>query len=260
MQAIYTPPVRYEFSRPQACFAYWQALAALGLTPTAPFLSVLVAHGGFECGNFAEGLWNCNPGNIKADLVGLHAPAWSGEFTCITVNEILERDGQNIEVWFSPEGELVGRRGSALRYPALAVPPGHAQTRMRAFSSLAEGVTDKIKFLLGDHWKGALEFAKRGDAAGYVRSIRAGGYFTAYRGQPDPTPYETSVVSLAHTYRPIVEAVGGSPVSTEPLSRVQADPLEAVRTDLIGDDLRARIVAAQAPILDSILEEARKRT
>lgn len=200
MRGTYVAPQRAEYTREQACVAYWQACGALGWSPTVELVSVLVAHGALESGNFKTGLWNNNPGNIKA------GEAWEGKYTCVVLNEVLTRNGKNVTVWFAPEGELVAGKSSAVKGTPVAVPPGHPQTRLRAFDTLADGIADKLRFLSMPHWLPALAPARRGDPSGYVRAIRGGGYFTAYKGQPDPTPYETSVVSLFHSYRPIVEA------------------------------------------------------
>lgn len=210
MIGTYVSPVRCSYSREQAVLAYWMALDTLGVKPTVELTSVLAAHGALECGNFSGGLWNNNPGNVKA------SEKWEGQFTCITVNEILKGpDGKFHERWFAPEGELSGKGGNLLGAP-LPVPPGHAQTRMRAFPTLDDGIADKLRFLLSPRWAPCLEPAKRGDASAYVRAIRARGYFTAYADVPQDkaTPYETSVIRLVSSYRPLAERVGRGEVHT----------------------------------------------
>jgi hypothetical protein len=80
---------------------------------------------------------------------------------------------------------------------------------MRAFDSLDDGLEDKIRFLFSPNWRAAFERAIAGDASGFVRSLRARNYFTAYANMPAnaTTPYETTVVSLERAYRPLVEQV-----------------------------------------------------
>ncbi|MFZ5896793.1 MAG: hypothetical protein ACOY0T_37400 [Myxococcota bacterium] len=249
-------PVRCVYSREQVCQAYWDACSELGLPPTVSLVKVLVAHGALESGNFKIGLWNNNPGNIK---LGART---SGPYTCITLNEVLKdkATGRFVERWFSPEGELSAspnNGGKLLRAP-LPVPPGHPQTRMRAYPTLSEGISDKLRFLLHPGWAVALEFAARGSASGYVRSIRSRGYFTAFAGEPDPTPYEMSVVKLAAAYEPIVEAVASrhEPVAFEP--PVFEEARDAQRLNLIDPELRARIETTVTILLDDALQGVRE--
>jgi hypothetical protein len=206
MLATYVRPLRTTCSRMEAVQAYWLACESLGMKPTIPLVSTLVSHSALECGNF-EKAWNWNISNIKA------GGAWEGLYTCITLNEVLKVKGEPTLVWFAPEGQLTGdpRKGGKLKAPylenPLSVPPGHPQTRMRAFESLTQAVENKIRFFLSPNWETCLKPARIGDVSGYVRMIRVRNYFTAYKGQPDPCRYETDVISLANTYRPLVERV-----------------------------------------------------
>lgn len=254
----YVPPVRCSYSREQACHAYWKACADIGLTPTVPLVTVLVAHGALECGNFSSGLWNNGIANIKA------GEQWPGDYTCVTVNEILKgADGKYHERWFSPAGELTASpaKGGVLKDPAnlTATPPGHPQTRMRAYASLDDAIEDKIRFLLSARWLPCLDFAKRGDASGYVRAIRARGYFTAYAGQPDPCPYETQVVSLTKSYRPKVEAVAAGIVLPIAEPVFDASPVAPVRHNLLDPETIQRLEVMQAEWLDEQMHAPRER-
>lgn len=194
-----------KVSKQEAAYGYWRACADIGLAPSVDLVSVLVAHGALETGNFSVGLFNGNVGNVKA------GPSYVGKYTCITLNEILRnpKTGKNEEYWFAPEGPLTKhpKHGGVLKYAPMPVPPGHPQTRMRAYDTLDDGIEDKIRFMLQPAYSNALDHARRGDAGSYVRSIRARHYFTAYADIPlnQVTPYETSVVSLARAYRPFVE-------------------------------------------------------
>lgn len=249
----YVTPVRCSYSREQACHAYWKACADLGLTPAVPLVTVLVSHGGLECGNFAAGLWNNNPGNVKA------GEKWAGAYTAITLNEVLKGpDGKFHERWFSPAGELTGK-GGALKDPehAITSEPWHEQTRMRAFASLDDGIEDKIRFLLKPNWIECLEFAKRGDASGYVRAIRARNYFTAYAGLPNPVPYETTVVSLANTYRPMVQAVAACAILPMAEPMFEEVPAGATRLNLLDPETIQRLEAMQAQWFDEELHAPR---
>jgi hypothetical protein len=136
------------------------------------------------------------------------------------------------EVWFAPEGRLTAspKKGGVHDHkygPKLAVPPGHAQTRMRAFDTLAAGLENKLRFLMSPPWAAVLVPAQAGNSGGFVRAIRARHYFTAY---PDiamdkQTPYERDVISLAATYRPFVQQaadLGG--VLSEPPAVISIAP------------------------------------
>ncbi len=236
----YVRPTRTLYSREQAVIAYWDACTALGMHPTVPLVTVLVAHGALETGNFQTGCWLSNVGNIKA------SEAWSGSYTCITLNEILKNKttGKLEECWFAPEGELTGdpKKGGKLKAAYLAnpipVPSGHPQTRMRAYSTLAQGVEDKIRFFLKPAWEPCLKPARLGDASGYVRAIRVRNYFTAYKGQPDPTRYELDVISLCNTYRPIVQLVASGNLKAVPVevTPVATPPRNEVPSRFVADD------------------------
>ena len=239
MLAVYVPPALYKYSKLEASMGYWRACLDVGLPPTVDLVSVLVGHGALESGNFQVGCWNNNPGNIKAGA------QWAEKYTCIVLNEMLKEGSTFVEVWFAPEGRLTAspKKGGVHdpKYgPKLAVPPGHAQTRMRAFDTLDDGLENKLKFFMSAPWAPVLIPAGKGDAGGFVRAIRARRYFTAYPTVPlnQVTPYERDVVSLARTYRPFVEqaaeqirAIGSRrppPMLAAPAS---ATPLLATRFD-----------------------------
>jgi hypothetical protein len=171
--------------------AYRTALTNMLGAPTDLAVAVLHAHGALETGHF-KSCWNHNAGNIKAGQM------YEGLYCCIKLNEVL--GGRTI--WFDPRGQLDGRDGP-IKGPVYDIPPGHPQTRMRAYLSLAGGVEDKIRFLLKDRWRDALEMAWDGDPAAYVDAIRERGYFTAAL-----EPYRRAVVSLTQKYLPIAEATG----------------------------------------------------
>lgn len=223
MKAAYVQPVKTPATPLDVSRAYFVALRSLtGKEPTAKAVAVLHAHCALETGNMAS-CWNHNVGNIKA------GEKYEGFYTCIRLNELLN----GVYVWFSPEGREEPKGNVVKTHD---VPPGHPQTRMRAYASLARGIEDKIRFLSAPHWKAAFDFALRGDPNGYVRAIRALGYFTA---QLDP--YERAVVSLTYKYLPVAEGVVATP--TEPIEsdeQLCRDMSECLRTEL-PDWLRARV-------------------
>lgn len=238
MQAIYVPPKLCRYSKLEAAQGYWKACADVGLTPSISLISVLVAHGALESGNFQKGCWNNNPGNIKAGL------SYRGKYTCITLNEVLlnARTGKYEERWFAPAGELTASpsRGGVFKGAPLPVPPGHAQTRMRSYDTLDDGLEDKIRFFMKQH-QPAIAAAQAGDPGRFVREIRARKYFTAYAHIPldKVTPYETAVCSLTKTYLPYVQQVavlvqkGIAPPPAPVLRIAEVDPGPADRKSVV---------------------------
>jgi hypothetical protein len=189
--------------------AYELALGGDG-NVDAEFIAVLMAHGVLETGrDVARGLiaTSCywfNFGNVKA------SNDWAGSYTCIRLNEYLTINGVRSLYWFSPESaEAGGTAGKVGTFVGTrhSVPPGHPQTRMRAFLTLAEGVERKIAFLKHPRFARAWAAAKRGDAEEYVAAIHQQRYFTADLG-----PYARAVVSLYHTYWPIAKKISDQPI------------------------------------------------
>lgn len=207
VKAVYVPPRRTPAPPLEVSLAYLDALTSLtGIVPGPQAVAVLHAHGALETGHF-DHCWNGNAGNIKA------SEDYEGFFTCITLNEKLSRGGKKIYVWFAPEGELTDSpaRGGVLTGQRFTVPNGHPQTRMRAYPTLADGIADKIKFLLGPRWIGALDFAHAGDPEGYVEAIRDRGYFTA-----DLEPYARAVSLLYRKFLPLAQGSVEHPIGLHP--------------------------------------------
>jgi hypothetical protein len=92
---------------------------------------------------------------------------------------------------------------------------------------------DKIDFLAAPNWKPALAFALAGDAAGYVRAIKARNYFTAALD-----PYLRSVVSIAARVLPVAEGVADDiEPDDDATCRDRADCMQVE----LPDWLRARV-------------------
>lgn len=64
-----------------------------------------------------------------------------------------------------------------------SVPPGHPQTRIRAYQSPREGVEAWLSTIQAPRYAGAVEALKRGDADGFLAALKRGGYFTATLGE-----------------------------------------------------------------------------
>lgn len=213
MKAQYVHPTRTPAKPDVVSNAYHDAIWELTeLRPGPEAVAVLHAHGALETGHFDQ-CFNGNAGNIKA------TEGYSGFFTCIELNEILKVEGKRTAHWFAPEGILMNEKGvSAPRSKGgkvvgqpLPVPDGHPYTRMRAYPTLADGIKDKIKFLLGLRWIHCLDYAHAGDPAGYVESIRDMGYFTA-----DLAPYSKAVSLLYRKFLPVAKETVSHPISLHP--------------------------------------------
>jgi hypothetical protein len=147
MIATYVPSVLTPLTFDEAAGALRAALRdKLQANPTTEALALALA------------IWNANYGNVKA------GPNYVGMYTCITLNEVL---GGKV-VWFAPEGQLAGGRGTPIVGERHAVPPGHPQTRMRAYANRYDGAFAYVDFVAGGRYADAWQRLLVGDAAGYV--------------------------------------------------------------------------------------------
>jgi hypothetical protein len=151
------------------------------LEPRREVLALCLAKSALETGRWQK-IHNSNFGNIKA------GESYSGNYTCILLNEVI--DGR--VRWFAPHGEVIRLQGGSFtntsdkRHP---IPPGHPQTRMRAYAGPTDGAGQYVDFLRArpKMWNALLT----GDPHQFVRALKAGGYFTA-----DEAPYARAVASL----------------------------------------------------------------
>lgn len=197
----YVEPQRTVISSSQALVGFrdgWR-LRFAG-SPSARCVALLTAQSALESG-WWKSMWNCNPSNIKA------GQSWTGLYTCIRLNELID----GVYVWFSPEGE---ERPFKNVIKTHSVPPGHPQTRMRAFRTFAEGVADKLQFLSHARFARALRLAELGDASGYVQEIKAQRYFTA-----ELAPYLRAVLQITDKLEPAAAQLTNAivPITVEPI-------------------------------------------
>jgi hypothetical protein len=187
MKAVYVEPKKtpMTFAEAHTCMK-WALQTHIGKIPSDEVLALALAKTALETGKWTS-IWNSNWGNVKAQ------DTYEGMYTCITLNECLTRQGKTITVWFSPEGELSGppSKGGSLISEPLVVPPGHAQTHMRAFANNYDGVDCYVSFVATGRYKAAWMALLKGDAAAYVHALKAAGYFTA----PEDV-YTKSVVAI----------------------------------------------------------------
>jgi hypothetical protein len=245
MIAKWVPAVRTPATPADVSRAYAAALSNYVGKHRPEAVAVLHAQGALETGRFAA-CWGHNAGNIKA------GKQYAGQYCTIKLNEILVRNGKRVTVWFSPLGELTSKNGTVVAGTESADPPGHAQTRMRSYDTLADGITDKIRFLTGTRWRPSLERALAGDPSGYVETVRAAGYFTA-----DLAPYSRAVVSLFKQYLPLAraQAVEPEPLPPEEEEQMCLDMAACFRTEL-PEWLRMRVAQITALTAQQMLDES----
>jgi hypothetical protein len=187
MLAVYKPPVRtpIPFSTAMDCLAY-ALQRVLGKNPTDEVLALALAKCALETGRWSQ-MWCDNWGNVKA------GDSYIGQYTGITLNEVLVRNGVRKLVWFSPEGELSAApsKGGKLIGKPCEVPPCHPQTRMRAYANPYDGSISYIEFVAGGYYREAFAQLLKGDAKAYVHALKMAKYFTA-----DEAPYARGVESL----------------------------------------------------------------
>lgn len=221
MQASYVRPHQTPLAFDEAAFAMRSALAALLEKDPAPeTLALALGKTALETGRWGMsggGLWNFNFGNIKC------SDAYAGIFTCITLNECMPAG----VTWYSPEGQL-SRKGGTVIGQRYDVPPGHPQTRMRAYKTAAEGAADYCAFVASGRYVKAWQRLLAGDALGYVHELKLAKYFTA-----DEATYAKGVVSLQKEF---IVKLSGLP-HNEPT--VEVPPPDEVRALLSKQDIAA---------------------
>lgn len=209
MDAVFTEDVLTPLTFEEAARAMRAALKdAIRSSPSDPVLALALAKTALETGRWTS-IHCSNWGNVKA------GPRYAGMYTSFKCNEVL---GGKV-VWFAPEGQLSSKDGILVgkRYD---VPPGHPQTRFRAYANEFDGAYEYVEFVASgryvDAWKELLE----GDAAGYVQALHRKGYFTA-----DPAVYSKAVVSLQKEFE---KRLSGSGIPDEEVEDYEFDRLRAM--------------------------------
>lgn len=180
MIAAWVPAHVTPFSFDEAAAAMRAALRdKLKTEPRREVLALALAKTALETGRW-KAIWNANWGNVKA------GEKYEGLYCCFELNEVL--NGK--VVWFGPRGRL-DRKGGAVVAEPFDDPPGHPQTRMRAYLTREDGAIAYTAFVAGGRYAEAWSLLLKGDAVGYVHALKLKGYFTA-----DETTYAKGVVSL----------------------------------------------------------------
>lgn len=167
MIATYTEPQVTPLSWHDASTALRWALG----DPSLEVLALCLGKSALETGRWQK-IWNYNFGNVKA------GGSYVGMYTCIRLNEVIK----GVVKWFNPDSE------------GFAVPPGHPQTRMRAFANAYDGAQSYVE-VMQVRFKPAFDAMLTGDPTKYVRALKAMNYFTA-----SEEPYLRGVESLQREF------------------------------------------------------------
>lgn len=159
-----------------------------GRLPSAETLACLAAQSGLETGNWQK-MYNYGPGGAKA------GPNYDGCYTCFPCGENLKHDdGKKYEWKFHPNGtETCAALGISRRPVEYSVPPGHPQTRFRAWRDATSAFVAHLAMLKAK-WPEAWAAALGGDVGGFIDGLVDGSrkYFTAPKG-----PYKATTVKRA---------------------------------------------------------------
>lgn len=161
----------------------WALEQALGSRPSDTCQALAQAKCALENGR-GRSMHRNNRGNVKAGV------KFEGMYCTFELNEVLRENGRDVVAWFSPLGRISGRGGKVIAEP-YEDPPGHPQTRMRAYANEYDGADAYIQFMLTPRFRPAFERMKAGDAVGMVHAMKVAGYFTA-----DEAQYASAVASI----------------------------------------------------------------
>jgi hypothetical protein len=188
--------------------------------PKLEVLALALAKSALETGRW-QSMWCQNWGNIKA------SDTYSGMYCCITLNEVI---GGKV-IWFAPSGQLIGGPNSPLVGAPCATPPGHPQTRMRAYANHFDGAFDYVEFVgTRKRYLKAWQALLTGNATAYVHELKVSGYFTA----PEE-PYRKGVVSLQKEF--LLKLEGKNPERT-PDDLTDWASLRAIVASQLADSAR----------------------
>jgi hypothetical protein len=182
MIATFTPDLLTPFAFEEADEAM---TAALPRGSSIQVRSLALAKTALETARWKKLHW-FNWGNIKA------GPDFMGMFTCFACGEELG-DGSH---WFEPDGTDKNlTKGTVARPVKYDVPPGHPQTRFRAYANRFDGAFEYVDFVNNGRYAQAWLSLLAGDAAGFVHNLKLKGYFTALEA-----PYLAGVVSMQREF------------------------------------------------------------
>ncbi|HVR19918.1 MAG TPA: hypothetical protein VMS65_09480 [Polyangiaceae bacterium] len=197
--------------------------------PARSVLSLALAKTALETSRW-QALFNHDWGNVKA------TETYAGTYSCYACCEALPSG----LTWFIPEGELDAKGGCVVGKVWL-VPPGHPQTRFRAYESALDGAIAYLELFASGRYGDAWQWLQLGDAVGTVHALKRKGYFAG-----DEMTYARALVDLKEEFDRRLEGLRTVEVGVPNRDDVQAllapDP-----------DFLATVQAAEA------VEEARLR-
>jgi hypothetical protein len=231
MLATWVPARLTPFSFEDAAVAMRAALRhQLQAEPSRETLALALAKCALETGRW-KSIWANNWGNVKAGV------KYEGLYCCFELNEVLREKGpdgkpRDVVVWFSPRGRLDRKGGKVVAEP-FEDPPGHPQTRMRAYLTREDGAIAYVSFVSGGRYADGWQLLLKGDAVGYVRAIKAKGYFTA-----DEAKYRAGVVSMQREFIGKLSGLSLDPALTDDdmcaaLACVAPDPERFLHTEAV---------------------------
>src|SRR4051812_47255515 len=154
MIATFTPDVKTVMTFEQAVEPMRAALdSRQTIRTTDNVLALALAKQALETGRWKScHCWNL--GNIKA------GEQYAGMFTSFACGEELGNGSH----WFLPDGTDHNLTKKTVKRPILfEVPPGHPQTRFRAYANQYDGSFEYVDFV-ADHYKAAWAAILTGDA------------------------------------------------------------------------------------------------
>lgn len=174
---------------------------ALGEFAVKPgVLALALAKTALETGRWRS-IWNYNFGNVKA------GETYVGMFTCFACGEELAEGS----CWFEPDGMIINRtKGTGSRPVTYEVPPGHPQTRFRAFANEFDGALEYVEFVNSSRYAAAWKALLTGDARAYVHQLKLAHYFTAAE-----EPYARGVISLQAEFQGKLNGLAPEPAQVD---------------------------------------------
>ena len=178
--------------------------AALGSVmtarPTDAVLALALAKNAFETARWKS--CHCfNLGNVKA------GDSYVGMFTAFACGENLN-DGVH---WFEPDGTDKNlTKGTVTRKVTFTVPPGHPQTRFRAYANQVDGAYSYVDFVASSNYAAAWRELLRGDAVAFVHALKAAHYFTG----PE-NAYAAGVLSMQHEFLAKLKGLSPEPAAVD---------------------------------------------
>jgi hypothetical protein len=177
VKGVYVPPARTPVHVDALREALKTQLTRRGVEASPHALNALLAMSAHETGQWRS-CWNHNLGNVKA------GPDWPGLYTCLSnVWEVIAGKTR----WFSPGGETAGKGGPIVGNQ-YTTPPGHPQTRFRAYPSLLDGVEGWVIKMVTAYGKSTSILFGGGSTDEFIASLKAHRYFTG-----DLERYQASV-------------------------------------------------------------------